>query len=200
MHIGGPADRPGVPQSIRGDVDRFENEFLTGFFPARSQMSCDSRARAPGAEVFGREMRPGSRRQVVIDVGGSDGREPVPVLIAEQSLSRQILTPGDQACEASVLKGENIFSSSLARELEVDVMPVDFDMVSGECCQPVRIVGIGILAITDPDESAIEDVHSKGDDLVAGQPAPAKVSVESLTQAADALSEFDQSVELDVVT
>ena len=94
--------------------------------PGRPEGTTREHRRGPGAEHLRRDVRPGRRPEVVVDVLGPHRRDRAVVVdVLEQVTTRELPAATDEPREAPVAQPELLHAAGLAAEPEADRGPLD---------------------------------------------------------------------------
>src|SRR5581483_2168428 len=118
------------------------------------------------------------------------------VEILEQLVARQIAAVAHDPGEPAVGHLDLVALAGLAAEIEAHREAGNLDMTVAQRGQAERAVGLGILAVADPDMRGLEQPHDRGQHLLARQAGPPQIAIDRAPDARQGLGEGDQALEL----
>src|SRR2546430_10355597 len=109
--------------------------------------------------------------------------------VLKQVLTGQVLELGNNFRHASVGHIDFMLAPALAAKTKTQFRAFDPDMSIFHSCEPKRFVFARVLLIADADESALKQLHDRGQDFVSRQSGQLQISRDSSADLWEGLSE-----------
>jgi len=174
------ADRRGITQHARNGFNRAQRVPLRrglGIRVAEFAKRCRSEHRAePRAKVLRREISPGNFPQVRVDIRGVHVLPaPMFVEILKELLAGKIAALLDDTRETAIVDTDTVPLPALSSELKPQGRSLHLDVLIAQRRQAERIVGFRVLVVADANQAALEQLHHRGEHLLARQPWPLEI-------------------------
>src|SRR5260370_8587106 len=114
--------------------------------------------------------------------------------VLKQVLAGQVLELGNNIRDAPVGHIDLMLASALAAKTKTQFRAFDPDMSIFHGCEPKRFVFARVLLIADADESALKQLHDRGQDFVSRQSGQLQILRDSSADLWEGFAETDYTI------
>jgi hypothetical protein len=121
---------------------------------------------SPSPKILGGDIPVGDLFQISVYVTGRDVLGlPVVIHVLQQLLTGQFLAGPDDLRDASISHAQGPLLPALTGEAEADLTSINRYVAILQRGEPVAIVLLGVVVVSDPDERRFQQVHDGGQHL-----------------------------------